>query len=201
MAYIDDIDETSPNDDPDQVAGGAAQFRQFKTDVKGSFPSLGQAAVTKTADEINDLYTTTELNALLEALYPVGAIYIGTNPTGALPGVWTALEDVMLMGASTTYPAGSTGGNKNAVLIEHNHGGSTGGAGQHRHDVTLPRSGGDGGAGASEQFKDGTLTETFTNATSLVANHVHSITTSGTTNGVNANLPPYLAVTMWQRAS
>ncbi len=64
MAYIDDIDETSPNDDPDQVAGGAAQFRQFKTDVKGSFPSLGQAAVTKTAEEINSLITADSTETL-----------------------------------------------------------------------------------------------------------------------------------------
>ena len=63
MAYIDDIDEGQPlNTEP--VSEGAVQIRDFKTDVKGSFPNLGQAAVTKTAAEINDLFTITDAGAL-----------------------------------------------------------------------------------------------------------------------------------------
>ena len=58
VTYIEDLDETWPlgSDDPDTLDN---HHRNTKAGVKGSFPSLGAAAVTKTAAEINDLVTST----------------------------------------------------------------------------------------------------------------------------------------------
>lgn len=69
--------------------------------------------------------------AMVELLYPVGSIYMNktnsTNP-GTLFGVgtWVALEDVMVIGASGTYAAGSTGGSAtttqtSSTLVAHKH--------------------------------------------------------------------------------
>ena len=49
------MDSTNPNNSPDQVKESANHHRGIKSAVQGSFPNLGQQAVTKTAAEINDL--------------------------------------------------------------------------------------------------------------------------------------------------
>lgn len=63
VTYIEDLDETWPlgSDDPDTLDN---HDRNTKTAVKGSFPSLGAAAVTKTAAEINALITETGTETL-----------------------------------------------------------------------------------------------------------------------------------------
>lgn len=53
--YIDDLVVTNPNSSPDTLAQADDHLRGIKKAVKGSFPNLGAAAVTKTAAEINDL--------------------------------------------------------------------------------------------------------------------------------------------------
>lgn len=53
--YIDDLSPIDPNNDPDKLNQADDHLRGIKSATKGSFPSLGQAAVTKTAEEINDL--------------------------------------------------------------------------------------------------------------------------------------------------
>lgn len=56
--FIDDLVATNPlaGDDPSE---GDDHIRAIKTAVQGSFTSLGSAAVTKTAAEINDLVEQT----------------------------------------------------------------------------------------------------------------------------------------------
>nr|DAJ33038.1 MAG TPA: baseplate protein [Caudoviricetes sp.] len=47
------------------------------------------------------------------AVYPVGSIFLstdGTEPAELYGGTWEQIKDVFLLGASDTYPAGSTGG-------------------------------------------------------------------------------------------
>lgn len=66
-------------------------------------------------DEVTDFVT--ELAASLtklDAIYPVGSIYMSThstNPGTFLGGTWNRLQGRFLIGASSTYGAGSTGGN------------------------------------------------------------------------------------------
>ena len=47
------------------------------------------------------------------AVHPVGSIFLstdGTEPAELYGGTWEQIKDVFLLGASDTYPAGSTGG-------------------------------------------------------------------------------------------
>ena len=56
---IEDLIPGEPlNTDP--VSTGAPELRSIKTEVQASFPSLGSTAVTKTAEEINDLVEQTD---------------------------------------------------------------------------------------------------------------------------------------------
>ena len=67
---------------------------------------------------------------LLNAIYPVGSIYISTNnnsPQSFLGGIWVRIEGRFLLGAGSGYNAGSTGGEATHTLTtdempSHNHG-------------------------------------------------------------------------------
>ena len=109
----------------------------------------------------------------------------------------TNIED----GAFTT-----TGGNKNATLVSHNHGGNTNTDGAHSHSVpssfTLlyapnltPAYWLQGGQMDGMIQKNGTLS-----ATSTDSSHYHAISTEGSS-ASNANLPPYYALAFVMRIS
>lgn len=178
-------------------------------------------------------YTDAAIAAAKSALFPVGAIYMGTvstNPATLLGfGTWTALAaGRMLMGAGDAgYPAGTTGGSANAIVVSHSHTvtGTAASGGSHAHGVTDPThthlrvSGGGSEAvlrndsGGGQSFGAGPFlsqTQTTTNASatgiSINADGAHTHTVSGTTStdgvsATNANLPPYLVVYMWQRTA
>ena len=59
VTYIEDLVDTNPVGATDNVDEGDDHIRNIKTAVQGSFPSLGAAAVTKTAAQINDLVEST----------------------------------------------------------------------------------------------------------------------------------------------
>ena len=92
------------------------------------------------------------------------------------------------------YGVNQTGGYKDAVLVSHNHTGSTGGAGGHSHTYT-------GRSGSTKVDNSGMIGASSyplgapTVNTSAVSNHTHSVSVS--TQGVSAtnrNLPPYYAL-------
>ena len=91
---------------------------------------------------------------IIDMVYPVGSIYMSTastSPATLFGGTWVALnQGRVLIGANSTYPAGSTGGeathkitvnelpaHKHTASTDskggHNHDGSTGNAGKHTH--------------------------------------------------------------------
>ena len=80
---------------------------------------------------------------VLQTVFPVGSIYtsysVSTNPAALLGfGSWTAIQGRMLLGASSAYPATSSGGAAThaitvAELPPHSHTGSTASAGAHTH--------------------------------------------------------------------
>lgn len=100
-----------------------------------------------------------------QGAYPVGAIYLSVNdvdPSSLFGGTWERIGGRFLLGADSTYAAGSTGG-------------------EAAHQLT----------------------------TSEMPSHNHTLdnynTTGGTTSSMtvqaNDNMPPYMAVYMWQRVS
>ena len=98
----------------------------------------------------------------------------------------------------------TTGGNKNATLVSHNHGGNTNTDGAHSHSVPssltvayapplTPQYTFAGGQMDGIIQKDGTLS-----ATSTGSSHYHAISTEGSS-ASNANLPPYYALAFVMR--
>ena len=154
------------------------------------------------------LATTAFVTAGLQALYPVGSIYINagvtTNPATLLGfGTWTAFGAgrvmVGLNGSDALFDTlGETGGSKDAVVVSHTHTATVTDPG-HFHQasnfgIAVTAGGaftalgvnGTPGAGAGTGSKTTGVT---------VANN-----TTGSS-GTNANLQPYITVAMWKRTA
>lgn len=118
------------------------------------------------------------------------------------------------LGRSEDYELDSSGGSEDAVLVSHNHGGTTGSqnrnhthsgttsnAGAHTHTWSVGRFGNSPTSEANDQRSRGTHEISFTTSSSGAhthsfttgsnsANHEHPITTQGE-DGTGKNMPPY----------
>ena len=129
--------------------------------------------------------------AVLDAIYPVGSIYISVNstsPTTLFGGTWERLKDKFLVGAGDTFnePGGSTThshalGNNAYAKINH-HGGNF-----YFEEIQVEAYKTSGRGGSSGEFYD-SFSET------------DAIPLGGTTDSAS-NLPPYLPVYMWKRTA
>lgn len=157
---------------------------------------------------------------LLDYQYPIGCIYMSTknvSPASFLGGVWNPLKDRFLLGAGGSYAVNAKGGY--TASQKHSHGipalkGTAASEGGHQHTYYLP---------PSWSFKIGTGTKntvldepgsglTAGYATAKDGAHTHAVTTNASTTGefssgtdgaaasaTDGNMPPYLAVYMWER--
>ena len=69
-----------------------------------------------------------------------------TSPASFIGGTWERIEGEFIMGASSAYPVGTTGGSAThtqtvAEMPSHNHSGSTGSAGSHSHSASTDSAG------------------------------------------------------------
>ena len=135
------------------------------------------------------------------ACFPVGTILMtaaNTNPGTYIGGTWTAIEGKFLLAQSNSHPAGTTGGSENVTLTEAN-------LPAHRHLImnnnsadSTPTSGNtlaryDRSFGARE----GEYYSLNTNSGEAVWGRT-SATGSGTAHN---NMPPYVAVYVWERTA
>lgn len=87
------------------------------------------AIVDSSTNSNKKVLLSTIKRAMLDASYPVGAIYLSVNSTspGTLfGGTWEQIQDKFLLSAGSTYTAGSTGGEATHTLTSnempsHNH--------------------------------------------------------------------------------
>lgn len=124
----------------------------------------------------------------LDKVYPVGSIYMSvnsTNPGTLFGGTWAKIEGQFLLGSSSAYPLGSTGGEATHTLTvdeipSHDHG-----------SRVYPYTGSDtayvslttnGNVDPNTQWSSGRTTNTG-------GGQAHN------------NLPPYLSVNIWQRTA
>ena len=123
---------------------------------------------------------------LLDAIWPVGSVYISvtdTSPEALFGGTWQRIEDRFLLAAGDSYPLGSTGGEAQhaltaAELPQHTHGYDYTG----QSDVT--------GVTAIRVYDgDSRLNEYKGKATSNCGGQAHN------------NMPPYVAVNIWKRTA
>lgn len=166
----------------------------------------------------------TVANAILDAVYPVGSIYMSVNsvsPATVLGGTWEQIKDKFLLSAGDTYAAGATGGSATKNL-QHTH--TTGG-----HALTeaeLPKISGyfdircwsDGedifatngkfsnlgykGASSNQKmsYNNARAAQRIQYAFGGNGSHNHGNTGNGLGTGQDI-MPPYLAVYVWKRTA
>lgn len=124
--------------------------------------------------------------SICKQIYPIGSIYMSmndTNPRLLFGGTWEQIQGRFLLGASSDYSAGSTGGESSHTITQ-----------DEAPRINMPYSSSSGSLSAN-----GTLTSS--------AIYVHG----GSSTYVNMQrknnqkamslMPPYLAVYMWKRVS
>lgn len=85
---------------------------------------------------VEQFYTSSFRDVIREAIFPVGSVYFGPDPTNFLGGTWTLLPDIMIVGAGNKYIVGATGGSADAVVVSHTHSGVADSSGAHTHTVS-----------------------------------------------------------------
>ena len=78
-----------------------------------------------------------------------------TSPASFIGGAWERVEGEFIIGASSAYPVGTTGGSAThtqtvAEMPSHNHSGSTGSAGSHSHTGSSGSAGGHSHSGTTD---------------------------------------------------
>lgn len=158
------------------------------------------APTAASGNNTTQLATTAFVTAALQALYPVGSIYINagvsTNPGTLLGfGTWTAFGAgrvmVGLNGSDSLFDSlEETGGSKDAIVVSHTHS-VTENAHTHSGVVGSITAGSIAG-GVS--MPSGTIGAIGSATTGISVNSTGS-------SGTNANLQPYITVAMWKRTA
>ena len=174
-----------------------------------TFTGIPLAPTAAAGTSNTQLATTAFATAALQAVFPVGSIYINasvsTNPATLFGfGTWVAFGAgkvaVGINGADASFDAlEETGGSKDSVVVSHTHTATS--------TVTDP--GHVHGTQQSGLFGGGGLTVTgggynLTNPPTLSATTGISVSTTNASTGVsgtNANLMPYIVVAMWKRTA
>lgn len=149
-------------------------------------------------NKLNNFVTKVINRDVPNKVYPIGSIYMSvnsTNPSELFGGEWERIQDTFLLASGTTYANGSTGGSATVTLTA-----SQSGVPAHSHKYndynttyTLK----------TTNRKPGTSTA-VAYGTSLTAGGGATERTSSNNTAANAsqaheNMPPYLAVYMWER--
>jgi len=187
--------------------------------------SCGSGATNGTGMQFKG-YTICDANGkvpvarLVDAIYPVGSIYMSvssTSPQSLFGGTWVQLKDRFLLGAGSTYSNGSTGGSKDAIIVSHthttvsagshDHSCSSGGAHSHGYNSPSNRSGdylsessnGTAWRGSGDGWTTGEA-GSHSHTIGSGGSHSHTVNSTGSS-GTDKNMPPYLVVYMWKRTA
>lgn len=148
-------------------------------------------------------FQTAETNFVLDNVYPIGSIYMNvnsTNPGTLFGGTWKQIQGKFLLGMSSSYPAGSQGGEASHTLTTeempshgHNPANQSGYYGfitDSKKAFEVGDMGSQSGSGRYYPF-------------STAAFDVSRNTLTGTTGGGNShnNMPPYLSIYIWKRTA
>lgn len=148
-------------------------------------------------------FQTAETNFVLDNVYPIGSIYMNvnsTNPGTLFGGTWEQIQGKFLLGMSSSYPAGSQGGEASHTLTTeempshgHNPANQSGYYGfitNSKKAFEIGDMGSQSGSGRYYPY-------------STVAFDISRNTLTGTTGGGNShnNMPPYLSIYIWKRTA
>jgi hypothetical protein len=203
-----------PSGDPLKVVKGTeidTEFNNIATAINSksdsSSPTFIGTPFAPTASfgtATNQIATTAFVQAALQALHPVGSIYINAtnsaNPATYFGfGTWVAFGAGRVpVGFNAADPlfdtAEETGGSKDAIVVSHTHTATVTDPG---HSHSYVRSAvGPSTQGITGDIFNCPIDQTGTSTTGI------SVTNSTTgSSGTNANLQPYITVYMWKRVS
>ena len=190
------------------IASAVASKADINSPTFTGTPTLPSGTIATTVADNTDSSTKIATTAfvqsvktlVLQAVFPVGAIYtsysVSTDPATVLGfGTWSAIEGKVLAayqsGDTDFGTAGGTGGSKDAVVVEHNHGITDPG---HNHTVTTSN------------------TSTIASGNAIPVNYLYTTRTTSTSttgitinnegvSGTGKNLQPYVTVHMWRRTA
>lgn len=192
----------------------AAVLMDFKAGGKGI--AIGKVAEKDNTVEIaNNWELEIHGKKLIDYIYPIGSIYISVNttsPANLFGGSWTQLKDRFLLGAGSTYTAGSTGGAATHKL-------TVAEIPKHAHDTPFLNNMTNNGEGKSdfigvygkgvtasaaikEMGASSTIEMWWVNQTNKAEGNEWSyLTSSKGGSSAHNNMPPYLVVYMWKRTA
>jgi hypothetical protein len=188
MALLKD-QQTGSSGDPFTVAGTLVSSGQV--DITGAFRLDGTAGasgqVLLSAGSIN---TPTWGN-----IFVAGMIMLWSGSSGSIPTGWLLcdgsnstpdLRNRFVVGATSTYAVGATGGSADAIVVSHTHT-ITDPTHAHSYRGSATNGGFDPAQGGTFETSPGPSNTTGSAATGI------SINSTGSS-GTNANLPPYYAL-------
>lgn len=137
--------------------------------------------------------------SLLDFIYPVGSIYMSVNsadPGTLFGGTWQQIKDRFLLSAGDTYAAGNTGGSAKATLPSHTHTFGSGG-----YNLWVAKKGKGSTEPGNQISGDAKYYAAATGGSTANYKWLSSVDSKGVSDVSQANMPPYLAVYVWQRLS
>lgn len=150
---------------PDTKLTDGVQY--YISDGGGEIPDIGSA----------------DIQAIIDAIYPVGSIYMSfnsTSPEVLFGGTWERIEGRFLFAADDTHPIESEGGEEEHTLMISE-------MPSHRHTISYQQYGGTGIG-----YLSGTTSSGSYNTSEVFMGY------TGNSQPHN-NMPPYIAVYMWRR--
>jgi hypothetical protein len=203
-----DFNEAADNYSVGDIVGAVDNVTKIavKTEIKKKIVKIKDGRITvdldttsgasKVSGSFNGEQSQGGSGVSLEAVFPVGSIYINatsTNPATLFGfGTWQQIEGQFLLGASSEYPAGSTGGS--ATHKHATQGQSLTIAHMPAQAWTITRTPGSSG-GLASYFDVGANYGICALDSGRNTPHDHGDTTDG------SSMPPYIAVYIWQRTA
>jgi microcystin-dependent protein len=189
MALLKD-QQAGTSGDPFTVAGTLVSSGAL--DVTGSFKLDGTAGASgQVLLSAGGSNTPTWGNAFV-----AGMIMLWSGSSASIPTGWLLcdgtnstpdLRNRFVVGATSTYAVGATGGSADAIVVSHTHTLTDPG---HNHTTTVANQNGQNGSISGGGSFPAVGSSTITSSTSTTGITVSTTGSSGT----NANLPPYYAL-------
>lgn len=176
-----------------------------------SFTGVPLAPTASVGTSTTQLATTAFATEALQALYPVGSVYINasvsTSPATLFGfGTWSVFGAGKVLVSQDTTDASfdvlsETGGSKDSIVPSHTHTASTNTVDlSHTHQWYDTISGGSAAGFSSADSNN--LGSAQTGPMSANATHSHTVTVASTgVSATNTNLQPYIVVKMWVRTA
>ena len=193
MALLKD-QQTGSSGDSFTVAGTLVSSGQV--DITGAFRLDGTAGASgQVLLSAGGSTTPTWGNPFI-----AGMIILWSGSSASIPSGWLLcdgssstpdLRNRFVVGATSTYAVGATGGSADAIVVSHTHTATVTDAG-HSHTITQIIGQG-GSSGSSAGFTGNAPAITITGTNTATTGITVSNSTTGSS-GTNANLPPYYAL-------